>query len=588
MLNKKFHNKSFADISKSIASRYKGRDFDPIAQRTLDIEMQKLMVLNDEVRMKKESTQNPQQFGPGGNLPNPIDDSLLAAQRYQESGFNPYAKSKVGALGVSQFMPETWSALQKQGVVPEYAIPTNPLMAMKAQKYLMDRLYNRFGDVDKALAAYNWGEGNLNKHLKANPDNWKESLPKETSDYLVKVQQWKEKGVSDEGLYKPNRPLVKPNADTQSQSSMYKTPLSMKYGGYHKKYFNGGEKYPLGGPLPEEDVENPFYFLSPPQVSDEQEKNFLDDSITQYAKSRANPRLIRNFSNASNNVGNWASNMGFNNNASYKTPNLGQETIMQYPVTDMPIDGSVSSGIQPGIQPQAKQSGIFDQMTPGDKMQLASYIPSAAYNLTQSFKPAENYNPLQNQYGTQAINQLDNLKINMQPIINETNLGFNASRRAMNNSVTGGALAANLSNLSTNRDRAIAQTRVQEQQLNNQYQTQAAGAKLSLGEQDRISAERARQLNITSQATKQQFGAAAATQIGQGLNQVGQGMNAGKLNGIIANLASTKNMYYNSSTGAIDFKKMAADAGVKYPNLLAEYGSSEKLAEYLATLPQFK
>ena len=577
MLNKKFHNKSFADISKSIASRYKGRDFDPIAQRTLDIEMQKLMVLNDEVRMKKESTQNPQQFGPGGNLPNPIDDSLLAAQRYQESGFNPYAKSKVGALGVSQFMPETWSALQKQGVVPEYAIPTNPLMAMKAQKYLMDRLYNRFGDVDKALAAYNWGEGNLNKHLKANPDNWKESLPKQTSDYLVKVQQWKEKGVSDEGLYKPNRPLVKPNADTQSQSSMYKTPLSMKYGGYHKKYFNGGEKYPLGGPLPEEDVEDPFN-------TNEHLMNTL--GYNPATKQFANSRLVSNFSNALNNVGNWASNMGFNNNASYKTPNLGQETIIsrEKSVTDMPIDESVSSG----IQPQAKQSGIFDQMTPGDKMQLASYIPSAAYNLTQSFKPAENYNPLQNQYGTQAINQLDNLKINMQPIINETNLGFNASRRAMNNSVTGGALAANLSNLSTNRDRAIAQTRVQEQQLNNQYQTQAAGAKLSLGEQDRISAERARQLNITSQATKQQFGAAAATQIGQGLNQVGQGMNAGKLNGIIANLASTKNMYYNSSTGSIDFKKMAADAGVKYPNLLAEYGSSEKLAEYLATLSQFK
>jgi hypothetical protein len=577
MLNKKFHNKSFADISKSIASRYKGRDFDPIAQRTLDIEMQKLMALNDEVRMKKESTQNPQQFGPGGNLPNPIDDSLLAAQRYQESGFNPYAKSKAGALGVSQFMPETWSALQKQGVVPEYAIPTNPLMAMKAQKYLMDRLYNRFGDVDKALAAYNWGEGNLNKHLKANPDNWKESLPKETSDYLVKVQQWKEKGVSDEGLYKPNRPLVKPNADTQSQSSMYKTPLSMKYGGYHKKYFNGGEKYPLGGPLPEEDVEDPFN-------TNEHLMNTL--GYNPATKQFANSRLVSNFSNALNNVGNWASNMGFNNNASYKTPNLGQETIIsrEKSVTDMPIDESVSSG----IQPQAKQSGIFDQMTPGDKMQLASYIPSAAYNLTQSFKPAENYNPLQNQYGTQAINQLDNLKINMQPIINETNLGFNASRRAMNNSVTGGALAANLSNLSTNRDRAIAQTRVQEQQLNNQYQTQAAGAKLSLGEQDRISAERARQLNITSQATKQQFGAAAATQIGQGLNQVGQGMNAGKLNGIIANLASTKNMYYNSSTGAIDFKKMAADAGVKYPELLAQYGSSEKLAEYLATLSQFK
>ena len=49
----------------------------------------------------------------------------------------------------------------------------------KAQKYLM-KLRDQFGDMERAVAAYNYGPGNLSKLLKSNPNDWRQQLPKET------------------------------------------------------------------------------------------------------------------------------------------------------------------------------------------------------------------------------------------------------------------------------------------------------------------------------------------------------------------------------------------------------------------------
>jgi len=223
-------------------------------------------------------------------------------------------------------------------------------------------------------------------------------------------------------------------------------------------------------------------------------------------------------------------------------------------------------------------------MTSGDKMQLASHIPAAMYNLTQSLKPINKQLPSVNNQAGRALSSLDSLKVDMQPIINDTNLGFNADRRALANQTTGGSFAANLSNLSTNRDRVLANTRLQGDQLNNQYKSQAAMARMSLGEQDRMATERANNTNLASEATRQHFGAAAFSGIGEGLNQTGQAMNAGKLNETIANLAQTKNMYYNSSTGTIDYKKMAQESAIKYPQLLNQFQTTEALEAWLKTI----
>ena len=135
-------NMTFADASKLIAKKYKGRDYDSISQKTLDMEMQKLIQLNESAKTKKEMSSLTKLAGGGS-----IDDTLLAAQRYQESKFDPNAVSPAGALGVAQFMPHVWEGLQSQGVIPKHAKATDPTYAIPAQRYLMDRLYKRFGDT---------------------------------------------------------------------------------------------------------------------------------------------------------------------------------------------------------------------------------------------------------------------------------------------------------------------------------------------------------------------------------------------------------------------------------------------------------
>jgi hypothetical protein len=79
-----------------------------------------------------------------------VSASLLAAQLWQESGFNPFARSPAGALGIAQFMPDTARAYG-------LADPFNADSAIHAQAHLMRDLLRQFGSVPLALAAYNAG-----------------------------------------------------------------------------------------------------------------------------------------------------------------------------------------------------------------------------------------------------------------------------------------------------------------------------------------------------------------------------------------------------------------------------------------------
>ena len=79
-----------------------------------------------------------------------VGAALLAAQLYAESGFNPFAHSPAGALGIAQFMPGT---ARGYGLVDPY----DPAAAIDAQAHLMHDLLRRFGSVPLALAAYNAG-----------------------------------------------------------------------------------------------------------------------------------------------------------------------------------------------------------------------------------------------------------------------------------------------------------------------------------------------------------------------------------------------------------------------------------------------
>jgi soluble lytic murein transglycosylase-like protein len=79
-----------------------------------------------------------------------VSATLLAAQLYAESNFNPFATSGAGAQGIAQFMPSTAAALGLSN-------PFDAAEAIDAQAHLMRDLLRRFAAVPLALAAYNAG-----------------------------------------------------------------------------------------------------------------------------------------------------------------------------------------------------------------------------------------------------------------------------------------------------------------------------------------------------------------------------------------------------------------------------------------------
>lgn len=86
-----------------------------------------------------------------------VGAALLAAQIQAESGFDPNARSPVGAQGIAQFMPGTARAYGLRD-------PLDPAAAIDAQAHLMRDLLGQFGSVPLALAAYNAGPGAVQSH----------------------------------------------------------------------------------------------------------------------------------------------------------------------------------------------------------------------------------------------------------------------------------------------------------------------------------------------------------------------------------------------------------------------------------------
>jgi len=87
-----------------------------------------------------------------------VTPAVLAAQLYQESGFNANARSPVGALGIAQFMPATWAAHGGGGNVldPADAIPA----AARYDCAVAASVARVPGPgQEKMLAAYNAGPG---------------------------------------------------------------------------------------------------------------------------------------------------------------------------------------------------------------------------------------------------------------------------------------------------------------------------------------------------------------------------------------------------------------------------------------------
>jgi len=112
-----------------------------------------------------------------------IDADLLKAIGKAESNFNASAVSSAGAIGVMQLMPGTARSL---GVSDPYDAEQN---IMGGAKYISQMLDRYDDDVEKALAAYNAGPGNVDKY---------DGIPpfKETQSYVERVLGYLEKDSS--------------------------------------------------------------------------------------------------------------------------------------------------------------------------------------------------------------------------------------------------------------------------------------------------------------------------------------------------------------------------------------------------------
>jgi hypothetical protein len=114
------------------------------------------------------------------NLPVPFFIRLL----FQESKFKPDAVSHAGAQGIAQMMPETADALGLDN-------PFDPLQAIPASARLLRNLFEKFGNLGLAAAAYNAGPKRIHDWLAR-----KGKLPEETQGYVRTItgrpaEKWK-------------------------------------------------------------------------------------------------------------------------------------------------------------------------------------------------------------------------------------------------------------------------------------------------------------------------------------------------------------------------------------------------------------
>ena len=107
-----------------------------------------------------------------------------------ESGFNPEARSPVGAAGLFQIMPATAQRFGLRRWPRDQRYQPEP-SARAAAQYLR-YLYHQFGDWRLAMAAYNAGEGRiqrlLERHRTRSFDRIAPHLPAETQLFVPKVE----------------------------------------------------------------------------------------------------------------------------------------------------------------------------------------------------------------------------------------------------------------------------------------------------------------------------------------------------------------------------------------------------------------
>lgn len=146
--------------------------------------------------------------------------SELALLPFIESAFNPQAVSSARAAGMWQFMPATGTYFElKQNVFRDDR--RDVLASTRAALDYLQKLHGMFGDWHLALAAYNWGEGNVGRAIARNqrtglgagyPDL---NMPNETRLYVPKLQAVKNI-VANPEAFRAELPLIENHPYFQS------------------------------------------------------------------------------------------------------------------------------------------------------------------------------------------------------------------------------------------------------------------------------------------------------------------------------------------------------------------------------------
>ena len=97
-----------------------------------------------------------------------LEPELLAAVIYTESKFDPEAESQSGAIGLMQLLPATAEGIAQRtgGSRFETEDLYDPELNVRYGSWYLRHLLDKYdGDLRKALAAYNGGQGNVDRGI---------------------------------------------------------------------------------------------------------------------------------------------------------------------------------------------------------------------------------------------------------------------------------------------------------------------------------------------------------------------------------------------------------------------------------------
>ena len=121
----------------------------------------------------------------------------IALLPFVESAFVTHAKSSAKAVGLWQFMPATGKDFRlTQNVFRDER--RDVVQSTDAALDYLQRLHTQFGSWELALAAYNWGAGNISKAQKRNlaaglPTDYESlTMPRETRNYVPKLMAYRQ------------------------------------------------------------------------------------------------------------------------------------------------------------------------------------------------------------------------------------------------------------------------------------------------------------------------------------------------------------------------------------------------------------